>query len=339
MNRTSSVLRGLALSLACLPLAAFAAGRPITLGSFRALVRIDSPQFSPDGEKIAFLTERADFVHDRYDSTLRVIEGVGGHSRALVRGLKDLGMPRWSPDGRSIDFLATVGGRREVYCVPAGGGTPRELTDAPNGVEQFAVSPDGSTVAYVTPDDSPVSARDRRTHHDLFVIHDDDYQSNAQAVPSHLWLLALASGKTRQLTRGRTSVLQAARVRTASDRLARCREALDHKDFCSLAEVSELDSNILHSVMMTSVPPLIYWLPSTIAVMQDVIKWRSEGIEVFYSVDAGANVHCVCGPGYGDEIATRLERKKYVVAVATAHLGGPAMVTSSKHSTAARFTK
>ena len=140
------------------------------------------------------------------------------------------------------------------------------------------------------------------------------------------------------LTSG-TSVLQAARVRTASDRLARCREALDHKDFCSLAEVSELDSNILHSVMMTSVPPLIYWLPSTIAVMQDVIKWRSEGIEVFYSVDAGANVHCVCGPGYGDEIATRLERKKYVVAVATAHLGGPAMVTSSKHSTAARFTK
>ncbi len=198
-----------AVLLALCPLVAPAASRPIGLTDLRMLQRIASPRFSPDGKQIAFLTVRPDFVHDRYDATLRVIPAAGGRPRRIVVGMRSLEMPRWSPDGRTLAFLAKVGGRkRQIYTVPAVGGTPTELGDAPNGVQQYAWSPDGSTIAYVTPDNSPLSAKDRRTHHDLFTIHDDDYLVDRPPVPSHIWLLSVKSGKARQLTYGSTSVLE-----------------------------------------------------------------------------------------------------------------------------------
>ncbi|HET8551504.1 MAG TPA: S9 family peptidase [Gammaproteobacteria bacterium] len=199
-----------ALLLALAPLAARADNAPVRLQDFRALVRIGAPQFSPNGKQIAFVTWRPDFVHDFYAPTLRLMNADGSDARVLVQGMQSLYMPRWSPDGDRIAFIATVDGRRQIYTVPATGGTPEELTDAANGVEQFAWSPDGDTVAYVTPDNSPISAKDRRTNHDLFTIHNDDYLIQKPAVPSHIWLLSLKTHKARQLTRGTTSVLEAA---------------------------------------------------------------------------------------------------------------------------------
>lgn len=204
------------LGIACLllvlvPLAVAAAAPRIQLQDYRALIRIGSPQFSPDGSKLAFLTVRSDFVHDRYDATLRVMDIGDKQSRILVQGMQDLDSPRWSPDGRTLAFIAKVGGEQpQIYTVPAAGGTPEQLGDAPNGVEQFAWSPDGKTIAFVTADDSPLSAKDRRTHHDLFMIHDDDYLVDKPAVPSHIWLMSVQDGKARQLTHGATSVLETA---------------------------------------------------------------------------------------------------------------------------------
>lgn len=209
MNRFGRVCCSATL-LGLVPALALAA-RPIQLQDYRALVRIHSPAFSPDGKQLAFVTTRPDFIHDRYDATLRLLDVANGTSRVLVDEMSNLHAPDWLPDGRAIAFIAKVGKQKaQIYTVPVMGGTPDELSDAPNGVEQFSWSPDGSTVAYVTPDDSPISARDRRMHHDLFEIHNDDYLIDKPAVPSHIWLLSVKDGKARQLTRGATSVLEAA---------------------------------------------------------------------------------------------------------------------------------
>jgi len=210
-GRLAFISLPVAALLALASAAAGAAAAPIGLTDFRMLVGIGAPQFSPDGTQIAFLTLRADFVDDRYDATLRVISAAGGEPRTVVQDISDMDMPRWSPDGRTLAFIGKVGDREaQLYTVPAAGGTPTELGDAPNGVQQYSWSPDGSTIAYVTPDDSPLSAQDQRTHHDLFTIHDDDYLADKPAVPSHIWLLSVKTGKARQLTRGSTSVLETA---------------------------------------------------------------------------------------------------------------------------------
>ena len=203
----------LALLLALLPLPAAAGTGPIHLRDYRALVRIASPRFSPDGKRLAFLTVRSDFLRDTYDATLRVMDVSGGPSRVLVTGMRGLHSPRWAPDGRTIAFLAAArgeGGKPQIYVVAAAGGTPKQLGDAPNGVEQFSWSPDGRTVAFVTPDHSPLSAEDVRAHHDLFTIHADDYQIERPPVPSHIWLMSVPGGPARQLTHGTASVLEGA---------------------------------------------------------------------------------------------------------------------------------
>ena len=198
-----------ASALALLAAAAAQAHPALTLRDFRALVRFGTPHFSPDGGQIAVRTIRPDFVHDRWDATLRVLEVPGGQMHTLVRGMRELTEARWSPDGRSVAFIGKVDGQAaQVYEVPATGGTPRALTDAPRGVEQFAFSPDGRTLAYVTADPSPLSVRQRQTHHDLFAIHDDDYLIHQPPVPSEIWLQPLPGGAARQLTHGPGSVLE-----------------------------------------------------------------------------------------------------------------------------------
>ncbi len=91
-----------------------------------------------------------------------------------------------------------------------------------------------------------------------------------------------------------TSDLQQARVAGANQRLNKCRRAIEEHDFSSFADVVEQDSNLMHSVMMTSVPPLFYWLPATLDVMRAVREMRYDGINVCYTLDAGPNVHCLC---------------------------------------------
>ena len=75
-------------------------------------------------------------------------------------------------------------------------------------------------------------------------------------------------GSTEGHAMAGSSVLQKPRVDSALDRLARCRHAILRRDFQSLAEVVELDSNLMHAVMMTSSPPLLYWRPETLAIME-----------------------------------------------------------------------
>jgi diphosphomevalonate decarboxylase len=121
-----------------------------------------------------------------------------------------------------------------------------------------------------------------------------------------------------------TSLLQPTRTADAPHRLANCREAIRQRDFDALAQVVELDSNLMHAVMMTSIPPLLYWLPATIRIMQTVLLWRKRGLPCFYTIDAGPNVHVLSPEPYFQQVADLLIEIEGVERVMTAHPGGPA---------------
>jgi len=138
-----------------------------------------------------------------------------------------------------------------------------------------------------------------------------------------------AVGSTSGHALARTSQLQAARVASAPDRLARGRAALLGRDFTQLADIVENDSNLMHAVMMTSTPALFYWEPITLAIMKAVRRWRAEDdLAVCYTIDAGPNVHCLCTAEAAPEVERRLRDNLDVNRLLVAPPGGPTRLMS-----------
>ncbi len=121
-----------------------------------------------------------------------------------------------------------------------------------------------------------------------------------------------------------TSPLQDARLLDAPRRLGRCRSAIHERDFLSLADVVEQDALMMHAVMMTSMPTLIYWLPPTLSIIHHVKRWRSEGLPVCFTIDAGPNVHVLTLARHAPEIDQLLRTLDGVRDVLAAPAGGPA---------------
>lgn len=138
------------------------------------------------------------------------------------------------------------------------------------------------------------------------------------------------TGSTQGHALADTSVLQPARVSDAPRRLALCRRAVLERDFESLAEIVELDSNLMHAVMISSSPPLLYWQPGTLAVMHAVRAWRAAGTQACYTIDAGPNVHVICTQAASTQVAARLRALPGVLEVLTAPPGGPARLVESR---------
>jgi len=117
------------------------------------------PDVSPDGSLVAFRSERS-------PAGVYVAPALGGTARLIAPGGSS---PRFSPDGGSIAFETrtlyapiAVGNTREVFVVPASGGTPRAVatnlvnagapTWAPDGRSLLVLGRQGRTGADVALD-------------------------------------------------------------------------------------------------------------------------------------------------------------------------------------------
>jgi len=166
---------------------------------------------------------------------------------------------------------------------------------------------------------------------------DEDSFATSIAPPKH-WALVDSiaivneehkkTGSTDGHRFAETSPFQSIRVEGTQERLKQCKQALLERDFEAFAEVVELDSNLMHAVMMSSQPPLLYWQPGTLEIVQHVRQWRREGLAVCTTIDAGPNVHVISLQEDSDEVSARLQEISGVVKVLTAKPGGPATEVS-----------
>jgi diphosphomevalonate decarboxylase len=134
------------------------------------------------------------------------------------------------------------------------------------------------------------------------------------------------TGSTEGHAIAETSPLQNARVADAARRIEICRNAILNKDFEAFANIIEHDSDMMHAVMMTSNPPLMYWQAATVKIFHHVREWRAGGLPVGYTVDAGANVHVLCLGEYKAEVEKRLRVLPGVKDVLVAGVGGAARI-------------
>jgi diphosphomevalonate decarboxylase len=123
-----------------------------------------------------------------------------------------------------------------------------------------------------------------------------------------------------------TSPLQLPRQKDTIRRLEICREAIYQKDFDKLADIIELDSNMMHSVMLTSNPRLMYWTSLSVNIMREVVDWRSAGVEAAFTLDAGPNVHIICTENSCLDVQRRLKEIQGLVDVLISPVGGCAVL-------------
>jgi dipeptidyl aminopeptidase/acylaminoacyl peptidase len=126
---------------------------------------------SPDGSEIAFFVRRANAQANRYCQKLLVVSmDESGEARELDRGgdfIRDdfslhgfpwvragwakINAPQWSPDGGRLAYLKRTGQSNQVWVASIDGQQgPRQVSDLPDDVDNFAWLPGGTAVVAAT---------------------------------------------------------------------------------------------------------------------------------------------------------------------------------------------
>jgi diphosphomevalonate decarboxylase len=112
---------------------------------------------------------------------------------------------------------------------------------------------------------------------------------------------------TQGMALASTSPHFSTRMDLIANRLACARQAILDRDLAALGEISEREAIELHLIAMTSRPPIFYWQPATLALIHHVLAWRAQGLEVYFTIDAGPNVHLLCEEQSVQSIVAALE--------------------------------
>lgn len=143
------------------------AGKPLTLESMNQNVSIRDLHFSPDGTRLALVSNKTG------RNRIWTMRSDGSDPRVLVADEGSESSPRWSPDGRRVAFIRGQDGQSDIWVVDASGGVPHRITNDAGGERALRWAPDGTRIAFIS---------DRAKSQDVYVV-------------------TLATGKVDQVTR------------------------------------------------------------------------------------------------------------------------------------------
>jgi diphosphomevalonate decarboxylase len=96
-------------------------------------------------------------------------------------------------------------------------------------------------------------------------------------------------------------------LETSAALLEPAMEALRNRDLERLGHLSRLSYLRMHATMLAADPPILYWLPGTVSVIQECRAMREEGIGAWETIDAGPQVKILCEASDAQHIEKRIE--------------------------------
>ncbi|MBF6022729.1 alpha/beta hydrolase family protein [Lysobacter niastensis] len=139
------------LIAASLPSFDAAAARGFEVRDLAKLDRVSEPTLSPDGRRVVFAKRVMDYAANKASTSLWIEDLFARDAAPPVRLTPEgwsVNSPVFAPDGKSVYFLSGKSGSSQLYSMPAGGGTPKQLTAFDADVGSFQLSPDGKRVAF-----------------------------------------------------------------------------------------------------------------------------------------------------------------------------------------------
>lgn len=191
------------LALALLLPALALAQRPMTITDIISLPVVSAPQLSPDGSQVAFVQADADWTANKRISHIWRAKTDGSETVQLTFGTDGESAPRWSPDGRTLAFVARRGGAEvaQIHLLAMDGGEAQALTTHKTAAGDPAWSPDGKVIYFVAADQKSDEQLAREKVKDDVFAFDENFQQR------HLWRIDVATKTETKLTTGDFSVL------------------------------------------------------------------------------------------------------------------------------------
>jgi dipeptidyl aminopeptidase/acylaminoacyl peptidase len=131
--------------------------RPMTFLDVQHLRQVGSPAPSRDGRWLLYTISTPDWKEAKRQTDIFLVslqQGLPTTKQMTFTKEKNETSPRWAPDGSLFAFLSNrdapenASARNQVYVMRSDGGEARRVTDAREGVADFAFSDDGTWLAY-----------------------------------------------------------------------------------------------------------------------------------------------------------------------------------------------
>jgi dipeptidyl aminopeptidase/acylaminoacyl peptidase len=169
-----------------------------------SLPRTGDPQLSPDGRFVLYTLGQPDWKANRRVTHIwRAAVGPStGEPVQITTGVDGESAPRWSPDGKTIAFVAKRGDNEfaQLYLMRVDGGEARQLTTHASAVSNPKWAPDGNALYFIAREPKTAEERARERAKDDLYSFDEDYKQ------AHLWKVVVASRAESRVTSGDFSI-------------------------------------------------------------------------------------------------------------------------------------
>ena len=220
-----------------------------------------SPRWAPDGQHIAFLSDRPRALYGESHPSF--------HFKIVQAGdRKDLERPATPPAAKDA-----VPPDSQIWLMPVGGGEAVPLTDIPGGVKSFKWSKDGTSIAFIRKDQDTNEERERKERKEDQTVVDHDYKFD------RLWVYKLSTQEASPVTRDPLNVNDFDWSPDGTKLVARVSPTPVINDFWYVSKVVILDSHT--GQVEKTLTDHAFWLDT---------RWSPTGDKICFSEKVGKGI-------------------------------------------------